>query len=286
MNSNLYFINKNPLKILCFSLVLTFLSISLKAQSKENPALLRKQISSSPNNTQKTALLQKLSDYYITKKGEVKTDLDSAAILNKEAMNLSLKTKDNFGRGKSMFLDAKIDKERGNKNAALSKMKQAIHYFEMHKMIKQAGEGYEELSFMYNNDPQNFEAKIKLKEKALEFYKSSNDKEKQARVLKDLGEIYMIIEKPDKSIELLKQSLDLYNSVKFKDLQGVYNFLSQVYIQKANYEEALKYALLAEKTAINVNDTSLQLSSIYSNVGMVYYYLRQNDDAIKYWEKE
>ncbi len=285
MNKSPCFINENPLKIFCFSLVLMFLSISLKAQSKENPALLRTQIASSKENSQKIALLQKLSDFYINKKGEAKKDLDSAVILNKEAINLSLKIKDNLGKGKSMLLDAKIDRERGNKDAALSKIKNSITYFETHKMTEQTGEGYEELSFIYDNDPKNFDAKIKLKEKALALFKNSGSKIKQASVLKDLGELYLLKGDSDKSIDLLKQSLAVYQSVKFKETQAVYNFLSQAEIQKANYEEALKNGLAAEKIALSVNDNSLQMSSICSNVGMVYYYLRQNDDAMRYWEK-
>lgn len=285
MNFSPYFINKNLLKIFCFLWTLLFTASILKAQTKENPALLRKQISASKNTTQKTALLLRLSDYYISKKGELRNDLDSAEILNKEAGLLSRKTGDRLNIGKSMLLDAKIDKERGNKTAAFSKMKMAVSYFEKNKMTRQTGEGYEELSFLYDNEPPNFETKIKLKEKALLLYKNSGAKLKQASVSKDLGEIYNMMENPDKAIEFLKQSLDIYNSLKFKDLQGVYNLLSQVYIQKADYEEALKYGLLAEKTAVEVKDNSLQLSSIYSNIGMVYYYLRQNDDAMKYWEK-
>ncbi|WP_326983120.1 histidine kinase dimerization/phosphoacceptor domain -containing protein [Chryseobacterium sp. MYb264] len=262
-----------------------FLSISLKAQTKENPALLRKQIAASKESPQKIALLQKLSDFYINKRGEAKKDLDSAVILNNEAMKLSLKIKDDLGRGKSMLLDAKINKERGNKEAAFSKVKNSITYFENHKMTEQTGEGYEELSFLYDNDPKNFDAKIKLKEKALALFKSSGSKLKQASVLKDLGELYMIKGDSDKSIEMLKQSLAIYQSLKYQETQGVYNFLTQAEIQKANYEEALKYGIAAEKAAINTNDNTLQLSSIYSNVGMVYYYLRQNDDAMRYWEK-
>lgn len=276
---------KNPLGIFCFSLILILLSVKVKAQTKQSPEVLRNQISSSKDDTQKTNLLLKLSEYYLTKKGESKKDMDSAAILNKEAMFLSAKTGNKLNKGKSMLLDAKIDKEKGLRNVAFTKIKQSISYFEKNKMIAQAGEGYEELSFMYDNESKNLDTKIKLKEKALLLFKNSGAKLNQASVLKDLGEIYDIKEDPDKAIELLKQSLAVYQSVKFPDLQGVYILISQAEIQKSNYEQALRYGLLAEKTALAVNDNSLQLSSIYNNLGMVYYYLRQNEDAMKYWEK-
>jgi len=285
MNFTLYFTKNNRLKIFCFSWILLFLNSALKAQIRENSVLLRKQIASSKDRTQKTILLLRLSDYYITKQGEVKNDLDSAAILNREAYLLSTKAGDHLNKGRSLFLDAKISKERGNKAAAFSKMKQAVNYFERNKMTGQAGEGYEELSFIYDNDPKNLDTKIKLKEKALALYKRSGMKLKQGSVLKDLGELYNMLESPDKSIPLLKEALSVYQSVKFKELQGVYNFLSEAEVQKADYEEALRYGLLAEKTAESLHDNSLQISSIYNHIGLVYYYLRQNDDAMKYWKK-
>lgn len=285
MNFKLYFIENNPLKIFWFSLVLMLLSISLKAQSKENPALLRKEIYSSKDDVQKIALLQRLSEFYISKADEIKTDLDSAAILNNEAMNLSLKNNYKLGKGKSMLLEARIDKERGKWDIATSKMKKSIDYFVTNKMPAQAGEAYNELSYMYNNDPENFDTKIKLKEKAIQYFNNSQANEKKAGVLKDLAELYTIKDDSEKTIKLLKESLSIYQSVKHKELQTVYKLLSLAEVQKGDLKEALRYANLAEKTAEEVGDHSVEMSSIYNQVGLVYYYLRQDEKATEYWEK-
>lgn len=285
MNFTSHSIRKYFPKSFCFSLILLLLTISVNAQKSENSGLLRKQLAASGNNNEKAELLLKLGEYYLTKPGELKQDLDSAAFFSQKAQKISIKTRNKLDIGKSLLLDAKIERERGNKATALAKIKKAISYFESNKFTRQAGEGYEELSFTYNNDPENFDIRIKLKEKALQLYKSSGAKLKQASVLKDLAEIYMTNDDADRGIVLLKQSLAVYKSVKHKELQGVYSLLADANLDKANYDEALKYALLAEKTAINVNDTSVQLSTIYTSVGMVYYYLRENDKAMKYWEK-
>ncbi|MCJ8153023.1 hypothetical protein MKJ01_04490 [Chryseobacterium sp. SSA4.19] len=285
MNFTPCFTNKNFLINFCFSAILLHLSFSLQAQKKENPVLLRKQLAESDNNAKNSELLLKLGEYYLTKPGELKKDLDSAAFFNQQAQKISDKTRNKIDIGKCILLDGKIERERGNKNVALAKIKKAISYFESNKLIRQTGEGYEELSFTYDNNPENFKVRIKLKEKALQLYKSSGAKLKQAAVLKDLGEIYMNNDDAEKAIELSKQSLAVYNAAKYKQVQGVYSLIADANIDKANYEEALKYALLAEKTAFNVNDTSVQLSSIYTSVGMVYYYLRENDKVMKYWEK-
>lgn len=284
MKSNRCFFCKNPLMIY-FSLTLILLNISLKAQTKENPYLLSKQISSSKDDSEKAKLYLRLGEYYLTKAGEEKKDLDSAAFCNKEAQKIGIKIGNKIIKGKVMLLDAKIDKESGKWDIATSKMKKMTNYFVSNKMNEQAGDAYNELSYMYNNDQENFETKIKLKENAVKFFNSSRAVEKRASVLKDLAELYSITDDPDKSIELLKQALSAYQSVKYKEVQSVYKFLSLAEVQKSNYNEALRYAHLAEKTAENVGDHSLEMSSIYNQVALVYYYLKNNETALDYWEK-
>lgn len=285
MKFNRYFFCKNPLMIFCFSLTLILLNISLKAQTKENPYLLSKQINSSKNDKEKIKLYLRLGEYYVTKAGEEKKDLDSAAICNKEAQKLSLKTGDQLNLGKVMLLDAKIDKDKGKWDLAISKMKKSLNYFLTHKMQEQAGDAYNELSYMYTNDSGSFETKVKLKEKAIECFGKSGVLIKKAAVLKDLAELYSVIEDPDRAVNLLKQSLSAYQSAKYKEVQMVYKLLSLAEAQKSNYNEALKYAHLAEKTAEEVRDYSTELASIDNQIGLVYYYLKKNQLALDYWEK-
>ena len=45
----------------------------------------------------------------------------------------------------------------------------------------------------------------------------------------------------------------------------------------------MKYGLLAEKTADQLADTSLQRSSIRNHLGLIYYYLRNDQKALDYW---
>ena len=284
MNFSLYFLSKNLLKMFSFLLVFVFSAI-LKAQTKENPELLRKHILSSKDDVQRIPFLLRLSEFYIVKPYELKKDLDSAAILNKEAMNLSLKRNNKLGIGKSMLLDARIDKERGRWDIATAKMKKSINYFLTHKMQEQSGEAYNELSYMYNNDPEYFDTKVELKKKALLYFNSSHTVLKKALVLMDLAELYSIKDDPEKTSELLKQSLAAYQSVKYKNVQTVYKLLSLAEVQKGDLKEALLYANLAEKTSEEVGDHSVEMSSIYNQVGLVYYYLHQDQKAIDYWEK-
>ncbi|MEA1848660.1 histidine kinase dimerization/phosphoacceptor domain -containing protein [Chryseobacterium sp. MHB01] len=285
MKSNPYFFIKSPVAIFRLPLVFVLLSISLKAQTKENPYLLSKQINSSQNDKEKIKLYLRLGEYYVTKALEEKKDLDSAAISNKQAQKLSLKLNDKLSLGKVMLLDAKIDKDRGKWDLAISKMKKSLNYFLAQNMQEQAGDAYNELSYMYTNDSGSFETKVGLKKKAIECFGKSGVLVKKAAVLKDLAELYSVIDNPDEAIKLLKQSLSAYQSAKYKDIHTVYKLLSLAEAQKSNYNEALKYAHLAEKTAEKAGDYSTELASIYNQIGLVYYYLKKNQLALDYWEK-
>lgn len=251
------------------------------AQSKENPDILKNKIAKAESDPKKVELLLALSDYYLTKTGEDKTDLDNADLINTQARLLSDRLKYKLGKGKSILLGAQIYREKGDVENALEKTKNAITYSKTNNLTELEASSYAELS-IYDAE---LEQKAKYKQMAILLFKKAGAKEKQATVLKELGELYSINEQPDKAEGFLKESLEIYKTIKFKSLQGVYNLLSEVNTQKGNYPESLKYALLAEKTALAVHDNSLQLSSIYNHVGLVYYYLRQNDDAEQYWFK-
>lgn len=260
-----------------------FLLISTSGitQSKEDPDQLKNKIALAKSDPQKIELLLALSHYYLTKPGEFKTDLDSAATINTEAKKLSSHTGYKPGKGKAILLDAQIYREKGDTKNALKKANEALSYFQKNNMTEQQGESYAELA-IYENEP---DKKAIFKKKAIELFKKAGAKEKQATTLKELGELYSSNEDPDKADPLLQESLALYKTIHFAALQGVYNILSEVNTQKGNYPEALKYALLAEKTALTMRDNSLQLSSIYNRAAIVYYYLRQNDKAEEYWYK-
>ncbi|WP_374459279.1 histidine kinase dimerization/phosphoacceptor domain -containing protein [Chryseobacterium taeanense] len=262
-----------------------FFSALAKAQTKENPVMLLRKISLSDNSREKTDLFLRLGEYYLTKAGEYKKDLDSAELCNKEAGKLSMITGDQLSKGKVMFLDARIDKERARWEIATAKMKKSLSYFLAHKMDEQAGDVYSELSYMYNNDPENLIVKIRLKEKAIYYFDRSRKVLKKANVLKDLAEIYSIKEDPQKAIAFLKQSLATFQSAKYEKVQMVYKLLSLAEVQKGDYKEALRYAHLAEKTAEKVGDHSVDMSSIYNQVGVVYYYLNKYNNATYYYEK-
>jgi len=272
---------KNHLHTLFAVTLFLLVNYGVSAQSKENPDVLKNKIAKAESNPQKVELLLALSNYYLSKPGEFKTDLDTANSINTEVKKLSNSLNYKLGKGKCILLEAQILREKGDAENGLKKANEALSYFQKNNMKEQQGDSYAELA-IYEND---LGKKAKRKEIAIKCYKESGAKEKQATALKELGELYSSNENPEKADTILQKSLAIYKSIRFAELQGVYNILSEVHTQKGNYSESLKYALLAEKTALAMHDNSLQLSSIYNHAALVYYYLRQNDKAEEYWYK-
>jgi len=280
MNYNPLNAAKNPVYRL--SIVLLFwANLNGHAQTIDDPRQLQLKIATAKNDSEKVELLLDLSSYFLNKPGEFKTDLRSADSVNAQAGLLSDRLGYKIGKGKSILLEAQILREKGVTQKALLKAKEALAYAKSNNLTELQAQSYAELS-IYDSE---LDEKIRYKEMAIALFKKAGLVEKQATTLKELAELYTINENNAKAEPLLKEALTLYKSIQYPKIQGVYNLLSEVNTQKANYPEALKYGILAEKTALTLNDNSLQLSSIYNHVGLVYYYLRQNDDAEEYWYK-
>ncbi|MEN2416313.1 histidine kinase dimerization/phosphoacceptor domain -containing protein [Flavobacterium mesophilum] len=272
---------KNHIKLLCVFFL--FFAVNSKAQTelKKNPKELKNRIAKAEDDQQKVDLLLLLSAYYLNKDHEYKADLDQAENTNFQAKQLSTRLNYKSGIGKSILLSAQINREKGDSENGLKKAKEILTYSKKNNLTELQADAYIELA-MYG---ESIDERIKYKEMAIPLLLKSAPKVKQAGVIKELGELYLMNEDPEKGIALLKESNLIYRSIHFAHLQGVYNLLSEGYTQTGNCVESLKYALLAEKTALAVRDSSLQISSIYNHVGMAYFNLKQKGHAENYFYK-
>lgn len=269
------------MKTLCFLFLLFLANMPVQAQLKKNPTELKKRIAAAEDTPEKAELLLLLSAFYLNKDYEYKADLDNATTINEQAKKLSTSLNYKLGIGKSILLSAQINREKGDPKNGLRKAKEVFTYSKNNNLTELQANAYLELS-MYG---ESLEERIKYKEMAIPLLVKVGPKAKQAGVLKEVGELYLMKEDQEKGIALLKKSLLLYKSIRFPHVQGVYNLLSEGYTQTGNCVDALKYALLAEKTATMVKDSSLQMSSIYNHVGMAYFSLKQIENSEDYFYK-
>ncbi|GAA4154118.1 hypothetical protein GCM10022217_10740 [Chryseobacterium ginsenosidimutans] len=260
-------------------------NIQATAQSKEDPDQLENKISNAENDSKKVELLITLSNYYLTKPGELKADLEKADQINVEAKKLSNSLGYKPGIGKVMLLDAQIHRESGDSNYGSAKTNEALVYAKKNNLSVLTADVYRELCAYKGYEKADFEEKIKYLELAIPLYKKSKEFRKQADALKDLADYYGIIEEHQKALALLENAVVIYKSIGFKELQGVYTLMSGNYGILQNPQLSLKYALMAEKAAEETHDTSYQLCTIYNHLGLAYYDLLKFDLAFANFEK-
>ena len=224
-----------------------------------------------------------LGTYYLNLQGELKADLARAMQLREQAFALASKIEYPKGIARSMVLKGNIIRESGDKVLGTKIFEQAITYASKLKLKDQLAEAYAAMGNVFSNEGADLDKKIAYNEKSLILYRQAGNKIEEANSLKNLGDYYNIKGQPAYAIKLMDTSLAVYRSVGFKELQGVYNNMCITNVSLGNFSEALKYGLLAEKTADQLADSSLQRSSISNHLGLTYYYLRNDQKALDYW---
>jgi tetratricopeptide (TPR) repeat protein len=250
----------------CFLLIIgTLLSAQLvQAQSELNLISdLKAQLKTSLADTSRVKLLLELGRSYTMNPGELAKDLDTALVLVRHAHSLSRFLGYEKGRGNAFLVGAQAFREKGNTVQARKFGQTAINLFAKNQNLAELAAAHMELGNTYGNSKGELVEKIRHYEAALPLFHQVGYREREATTLKQLADFNKILQNNPQSIKQLEQALHIYQSIDFRDLQGVYDLLGDVNGQIGNYNEALKYGLLAVKTAELRKDTTLQLCTIY-----------------------
>ncbi|MEO3404717.1 histidine kinase dimerization/phosphoacceptor domain -containing protein [Mucilaginibacter sp. CAU 1740] len=269
------------------AIIIGLLSITLCGYGQRHDDItdLRKKLTVTSDVKTQTDLYLRLSEQYLNKPGELKVDLDSAMLLKNTALNLSRKDGFEIGEARALLLDGKIRHEAGDKTKAQASVAAALAFAQKHNLLVEQGQCYEAEAQFYDNENDGIARKLQLQEKAIKLYREAGDKEKEATALKYTGDYLHLRGRASEALTALEQALAIYKQIGFRDLQGVYNLMGNVYTQLGNYHLSIKYELLSAQTAEALGDNSLQLSSIYNHIALTYYFLKQDKEALFYWEK-
>jgi len=231
--------------------------------------------------------LLKVSKHYIFKFGETPSDLDSALLLIQKAAMLSRKISYQRGYGEALYQNGMAYRERGERDKGKSFAEQAVTLAEQNKLYDLLGQSYLDLNQFYDHwNDQEFPVKIQITQKAVDAFLLAGDKENQAAALQYMGDLYHLhTETIPEAIYTLRQALNVYQQTGYRKLQGIYDLLGECYRQIADPASALRYGLLAEQTALEVNDTTLQLCTIYNRLGTTYENLKEPLKANEYFKK-
>lgn len=268
------------------TILLLFITLAYtNAQTATSLNDAKVKLAQSKNDTAKVLTLFTIGRYYLDKPGEVKTDMDSALAFNEQARRLSIALRYNRGLCKNLILKSQIYREMGKRTEALALTNSALKFAVDHQLLKETADSWLALCDFYGIDNNDLAQRIKYTEKAIPLYTRGNYKKEEADALKNLGDYYHLQANNAKALNLIQQSLAIYQSIHFKEVQGVYDLLGYLYARTGNDVLALKYGLMAVRTAEQVQDTTMQLCTIYNRLAITYNGLKKIDEANHYYQK-
>ncbi len=272
---------------ICLCIVLSPVQL-LTAQEKpthtisELNALLQK----SKVDTQRVNLLLEAALVYVMKPGMEKNHFDSALSFINQAMNVSGSLNEPVSQGRCFSVYSQLYREGNQTEQGKKYIDSAISIFTKYDQKENLGDAYSELQLYYDvYSDSEWHLRIKYAELAEQLYKQNGNKLKQAGVLKHLGDFYQIKGKDSIALKCLHESLAIYQSIQYPEVQGVYDLIGLILFHAGDYNQALKYGLLAVETAERLKTGSVELSTIYNRVGITYFLLIQYQEATNYFTK-
>lgn len=253
--------------------LLVILSLTTSAQpvSKNHADSLLQLLAREKTGISSMYILIELARYHILKPGERQIDFDSASTYLSEARRLNESIKSPSIAGRAHLTESLMLKEKGQKNTAIAKVEEAVRVLELSHDKYYLGKALYELSGYYGyEDSADYSKKVNLVERSVAALQETSGIQEKADALKMLGDLYSINGKYEEALGVLKQSLDAYNSIQHKPLQGVYYLIGSIYRLQNDYKQAMLYTLLALKTAENCQDSSIQRCEIHSSLAALY----------------
>ncbi|MDB5222991.1 MAG: signal transduction histidine kinase, partial [Chitinophagaceae bacterium] len=276
---------KKGMLIGCF-IVTQFLCCTTFVIAQRSPETISRLIQKSKLDTGRISLFLEAAMSYVLRAGSLQSDMDSAQLFVSNALRLNNSIRSIEWEGKCFFVYSNIFREENNKEKGKQYAEKAIEDLSKSGKKIDLANSYVELARYY--DPYNtddLKEKIKLNEQAAQLFGQAGNKEEQANTIKHLGDLQLVNGDFKKALTELQEALDIFKEIHYSELQGVYDLMSSVSIQSGNYADALKYGLLAMKTAESLNDSSSQLSTIYNHLGATMFYLNNQDQSAQYYQK-
>lgn len=271
-------------KLLCIFLFhLIVFATAAQDLSRHDADSMLHALQTSGQDTAHLHLLLKLAEFHMFKPGELKADLDSAAGFINQARQLNAVIKSRDAEGYILLDESYLANEYNDRPKGRHLLDEAIRILDKGNNHYLKGKAYSALADYFDIDNAlEVPDRMRAFKQAIAAFKAGGYIEREAYVYKMLAETDSSVEGTEQA---LRQSLALYNSIHYTQLQGVYDLFASLQIINSNFPEALKWALQALKTAESVGDSSMQLCTIYNHIAITYQLSRDSINAIKYFEE-
>jgi two-component system, sensor histidine kinase PdtaS len=239
-------------------LALFFALLSCGRQAKKATESKNTTTNLSERKQADTLLRQALN--YVHRQGNTASDMDSALLLTHKAEAINQTLKDKFIETKVYFVFSNALREKGDTAQGHAYCDKSVALLKTLDAPADLGEAYLELSnYAKFVNLEDVPHKKSFYELALPLFKQAGLKQRQADVLKELADFNQLQNNFGLAMIQLSDALNLYSATGHKELQGLYDLLSVVCTAMGDYPTAVKYGLMAVRTAEQVNDTSMQL---------------------------
>jgi two-component sensor histidine kinase len=246
---------------------------------------IRTDLKHSTTDTGKANQLLDLALCYVYKPGEFANDLDSAILLVRQAEKINAGLHNRKIEAKSYIVYSNAFREKGNTKLGREYIEKSLAVYKTISEPEDMGKAWIELGSYYSAFDEGTSKKKDCYEKALALFRTSGNKQRQADLLKDIGDFDQILGNDIQAMKELREALSIYLSIGYKDLQGVYDLLGTVSSDMGDYPGAVKYGLLAVKVAEGRKDSTSQLTTVYSRLAVAYANWTKNEVAVIYLKK-
>lgn len=267
-----------------FLLLFAIQSVAQTSNFDELPLpVLRQKLANSTADTNRVQLQLALGHLMIYKPTKGEKDIDSAINLAAQAAVLSRKLNYHFGIINAMLLSAETFYERSDRAQGLKIAKNALAFAQNHNNSDGQARSYHLIAQYYPiSDPITLLDRIFYINKAISIFRKDRNALWLSFLLTANADLLFQAGRTTEGLRLLFEALNLGKGVSRRTVEGIYWNIGRTSFRLGDYNNALKYNLLALRTAREVNDTTLQVSVINHLIASTYVKMEDYGRAIPY----
>jgi two-component sensor histidine kinase len=245
--------------------------------------LLRQKLALSTNDTTTIKLQLALGHLMLAKAIRGEKDIDSAKAFSAQAAALSGKLNYQFGTINAMLLNAETFYDQGNKENGLAIAQKALAFSRVNHNSDGEGRSYNMIAHYYPvSDPVSIQNRINYMNKAIAIFRKNKNTHWLSDMLTGNADLLCQTGRSTEALKMLFEALNLGKGVSRRTVEGIYWNIGRISVLIGDYTNALKYDLLAVKTAKEVNDTTMQVVYIKHLIAGAYIKAGDYDRAIPY----
>ena len=254
---------------------------------------LHKKLKESKNDLSQVKILLELSHFHLLKAERVAfpKSLDSVFIYTEKIEKLSRALKNNDYLGYAYLYCSQAHKIAGLSFASAKSYERAAKYAQ--QAIDQFTKNKDKLGIsrayiaLIESTDVNMSIKdnITFAKKIRKICKENGTKTEEAKMLVYLAVSYGNVPNLDESLALLKESLKIYKSANYKQVQYPYSMIGAIYNESGDFPMAIKYVNAATKLVEKYHNTEKESAEVYNYAGTVYRSLGKNDIAVENFQK-